>query len=66
MTRRRDDDHRLVRLRLTARGDEILEDLSALHLEELERLAPVLPSAWEDLGPVQRVHGLPGDPDPTP
>lgn len=35
-------DHRIVRLRLTRRGREVIEDLSAVHLAELRRLAPVL------------------------
>ena len=54
------EDHRVVRLQLTTEGSRRLEVLSALHLEELERLAPHLPGAWEDLAPVQRTHGLPG------
>ena len=33
-------DRRVVRLRLTPRGEETLRLLSAAHLEELERLAP--------------------------
>jgi DNA-binding MarR family transcriptional regulator len=33
-------DRRVVRLRLTPRGEETLRNLSAAHLEELERLAP--------------------------
>ncbi|HSN87557.1 MAG TPA: MarR family transcriptional regulator, partial [Thermoanaerobaculia bacterium] len=33
-------DRRVVRLRLTPRGEETLRSLSAAHLEELERLAP--------------------------
>jgi len=42
--RRRDpDDHRVVRLHLTAAGAQRLEALSALHLEELERLTARLP-----------------------
>lgn len=45
------EDHRLVRLRLTAEGERRLEALSALHLQELERLAHELPGAWEGLGP---------------
>jgi DNA-binding MarR family transcriptional regulator len=57
---RDEDDHRVVRLRLTVKGADRLEVLSALHLEELKRLAPYLPGAWEDLGPVQRPHGFPG------
>lgn len=33
-------DRRVVRLRLTSRGEETLRSLSAAHLQELERLAP--------------------------
>ena len=33
-------DRRLVRLRLSARGAQTLEQLSELHLEEIKRLAP--------------------------
>jgi DNA-binding MarR family transcriptional regulator len=33
-------DRRVVRLRLTPHGEETLRNLSAAHLEELERLAP--------------------------
>lgn len=63
VTRSRDpDDHRVVRLQLTETGADRLEALSALHLEELERLALRLPAAWKGLAPVQRTHGLPGDP----
>jgi DNA-binding MarR family transcriptional regulator len=36
---RASEDHRLVRLRLTARGAEKLRRLTALHLEELSRLS---------------------------
>ena len=36
------DDGRLVRLELTARGRDLLERLSAAHLEELARLAPIV------------------------
>jgi uncharacterized protein YeaO (DUF488 family)/DNA-binding MarR family transcriptional regulator len=50
------DDQRVVRLHLTDEGAERLEGLSALHLEELERLATQLP--WEGLGPVQAAHGF--------
>lgn len=61
VTRSRDDeDHRVVRLHLTEDGAERLEALSTLHLEELTRLAPQLPGAWEGLAPVQRTHGLAG------
>ena len=57
---RDEEDHRVVRLHLTEDGAERLEALSALHLEELGRLAPQLPGAWEGLAPVQRTHGFPG------
>jgi DNA-binding MarR family transcriptional regulator len=39
-----DADHRVVRLRLTRRGEQAIERLSRLHLEELRRLAPLLSS----------------------
>jgi uncharacterized protein YeaO (DUF488 family)/DNA-binding MarR family transcriptional regulator len=65
VTRTRDqEDHRVVRLHLTADGAERLEALSALHIEELKRLAPQLPGAWEGLAPVQRPHGLVGSSPP--
>jgi DNA-binding MarR family transcriptional regulator len=57
---RDDDDHRIVRLYLTEEGAERLEALSALHLEELDRLALELPGAWDGLAPVQRPHGFAG------
>lgn len=60
---RSQDDHRLVRLHLTEEGAARLEALSALHLEELHRLALDVPRAWAGLGPVQRPHGFPGPPD---
>lgn len=59
---RSETDHRVVRLRLTEEGAARLEALSALHLEELNRLAPDLPAAWAGLAPVQRLHGFPGEP----
>jgi uncharacterized protein YeaO (DUF488 family)/DNA-binding MarR family transcriptional regulator len=66
VTRTRDDtDHRVVRLHLTTSGAERLEALSTLHLEELARLAPQLPGAWDGLAPVQRLHGFPGPPPPS-
>jgi uncharacterized protein YeaO (DUF488 family) len=40
---RDEDDHRVVRLHLTPAGAERLERLSALHVEELERLAALFP-----------------------
>ncbi len=57
---RDDDDHRVVRLHLTKTGAERLEALSALHLEEIERLGPSLAATSEGLGPVQRAQGRPG------
>jgi DNA-binding MarR family transcriptional regulator len=42
------DDHRVVRLHLTEDGSRRLEALSALHLQELERLSLELP-AWAGL-----------------
>lgn len=60
VTRQRDpDDHRVVRLSLTSEGAELLEKLSALHLEELDRLSLQLPAAWKGLSPIQPTHGLP-------
>jgi DNA-binding MarR family transcriptional regulator len=56
------DDHRIVRLHLTEVGADRIEALSALHLEELDRLALKLPSAWEGLAPVHRLHGFSGSP----
>jgi DNA-binding MarR family transcriptional regulator len=59
VSRTRDpDDHRVVRLRLTAKGTKRLERLSALHLEELERLGPRLAALSEGLAPVQTPHGF--------
>ncbi len=55
---RSQDDHRVVRLHLTAEGAAKLEALSALHLEELDRLALDLPNASAGLGPVQHPHGF--------
>jgi uncharacterized protein YeaO (DUF488 family)/DNA-binding MarR family transcriptional regulator len=59
---RSETDHRVVRLQLTDEGAARLEALSALHLEELDRLALDVPAAWDGLAPVQRPHGFPGDP----
>lgn len=42
------DDHRIVRLRLTRRGERAIERLSRLHLEEIRRLAPLLSSLDPD------------------
>lgn len=51
------EDHRVVRLRLTPSGARRLERLSALHLQELDRLALDLPAAWEGLAPIHGPHG---------
>ena len=42
-------DHRVVRLRLTSEGQARLDELSAQHLAELERLAPRLRPIWDGL-----------------
>jgi DNA-binding MarR family transcriptional regulator len=48
--RRQDrDDHRIVRLHLTARGAEKLQRLTAATLEELARLSPRLRPLWAGL-----------------
>jgi DNA-binding MarR family transcriptional regulator len=54
------EDHRVVRLQLTAAGTKRLEALSELHLEELTRLTQKLPMAWRGLMPRQPLHGLDG------
>lgn len=60
LTRHRDpEDHRVVRLRLTRTGARRLEQLSARHLEELERLGPELAGLTDGLSPVRREHGYP-------
>jgi len=43
-------DQRVVRLTLTRLGARRLEQLSALHIEELRRLAPSLRPLWSGLG----------------
>ncbi|HEX2902463.1 MAG TPA: MarR family winged helix-turn-helix transcriptional regulator [Jatrophihabitans sp.] len=49
--RRRDQqDHRVVRLRTTARAEEILADLANAHLEELARLVPLFHGLLDELG----------------
>ena len=54
------DDHRVVRLRLSGSGARRLESLSALTLQELERLQLDIPAAWSGLGPRPQHHGIPG------
>jgi len=43
------DDRRVVRLRLTPKGSNMLGQLSHLHLEELTRLAPEIRALWAGL-----------------
>jgi DNA-binding MarR family transcriptional regulator len=42
------DDHRVVRLRLTAQGARVLRGLAELHLDELRRRPPTLDAALLD------------------
>lgn len=42
-------DRRISRIRLTERGETALEELSAMHIEELSRLANENGSLWEGL-----------------
>jgi DNA-binding MarR family transcriptional regulator len=53
LVERREDpgDRRVVRLRLTAAGGRILQQLSALHLEEIRRLAPSIQEIDRGLDP---------------
>jgi DNA-binding MarR family transcriptional regulator len=44
-------DRRVVRLRLTVQGDQILQQLSELHLEEIKRLAPRIRDLSQGLEP---------------
>lgn len=60
---RSESDHRVVHLHLTDEGAKRLEAMTALHLEELTRLASDVNGIWEGLAPVQRPHGFPGEPD---
>jgi DNA-binding MarR family transcriptional regulator len=43
------DDHRVVRVRLTAKGARRLQALASLHLAELSRLAPAMRPIWDAL-----------------
>jgi len=45
-----DEDRRVVRLDLTGKGRRLLERLTAAHLEELARLAPVIARLVDGLG----------------
>jgi DNA-binding MarR family transcriptional regulator len=51
-------DHRVVRLQLTAMGSKRLAALSKASLEELDRLGRTLPAAWRGLMPRQPLHGI--------
>lgn len=51
------DDHRVVRLRLSADGQRRLERLSALHVEQLERLDDSFVNAKDGLAPLERARG---------
>lgn len=44
------DDGRVVRIALTESGEARLDALTAVHLDELGRLAPRLVRIWRDLG----------------
>ncbi|MGN6253171.1 MAG: MarR family winged helix-turn-helix transcriptional regulator [Marmoricola sp.] len=52
---RDDEDSRRVHLRLTPRGEEVLRELTAVHVEELRRLGPLLRIA--DPAPPRAAHG---------
>lgn len=43
------DDHRVVRVSLTAKGFRTLAQLSAAHLEELSRIGPAFAVLWSEL-----------------
>lgn len=54
---RQAEDHRVVRVRLTPKGRELLEGLSTLHVEEMRRLAGQLTRLTDGLGPPPRDRG---------
>ena len=56
------DDRRIVRLVLTDKGTAALEQLTALHVEELARLADDLRPVWDGLEP----NAATSDPDHRP
>ena len=47
---RDDEDRRVVRLRLSEKGEQLLADLSGAHLEELARLTPLFETMLDALG----------------
>jgi len=51
VTRHRDREHATqVRLELTERGAQKLDELTAVHLAELERLGPAMEALWASAG----------------
>lgn len=48
---RDDDDSRRVHLRLTDRGEKVLRELTAVHVEELRRLGPLLAAVADPAPP---------------
>ncbi|MFA5566239.1 MAG: MarR family transcriptional regulator [Acidimicrobiia bacterium] len=44
-----EDDHRVIRLHLSERGQGLLAELSSLHMEELSRLRGSLENLWQGL-----------------
>jgi len=48
-------DGRIVRLRLTAKGEECLQKLTALHVAELQQLGPLLQDVIDGKSPLE--HG---------
>ena len=53
LVRRQEDsgDRRIVRLRLTSQGEGLLQQLTSLHLEEMQRLAPRIQELSQGLEP---------------
>jgi DNA-binding MarR family transcriptional regulator len=48
-------DRRVVRVRLTPRGNAVLRRLTAVHLAELSRLEPDFEQLWQDLEPTKHL-----------
>jgi DNA-binding MarR family transcriptional regulator len=46
-----------VRLRLTARGGQMLDELSRTHVRELQQLAPAMRALWRDLDDHEGARG---------
>jgi hypothetical protein len=65
IARRRDrDQHSQVRLTLTGRGGETLQELSETHLRELAQLAPAMHALWDLSPPARLGEPAPGRPQP--